>query len=131
MGEAKRRRLAGQVNKPPSKRLLVPQGIGHGERAPDFGIAMWNAGHRTRPIVTYMRMDVVADYGDIREVSGFIQLDEGRFCVTVQTKQTKEKIFAQVVDDSRMVWAHGTLDTEIVTGDSGETYRMLIGGLAA
>src|SRR5690348_14325537 len=124
MGEAKRRRIAGVSAKTKGQRLPIPQGGGLGGPAQDFGIAMWNAGYTDRPIITHMRLDVVVDYGDFREVTGFIYLEEGRFCVTVQTKQTKQEIFAQIDDDNRVVWVHGRLDTEVVTGEGGERYRM-------
>jgi hypothetical protein len=112
MGEAKRRRMAGQM---PRQNF-----------APDFGIAMWHAGHKDALLTAYMRVDTVDEYEDCRELTGHIHQDDRTFSATVRTLQQKDKILA-AKDSAGMAWVIGKLATNISTGDNGERFRALLG----
>jgi hypothetical protein len=97
--------------------------------SPDFGIEMWDAGFRDKPIIIYMKASSVTDYDEFRELTGFLYTDDGSYCVTVRTTQERHEIFQQIDEASHMVWVSGKLSADIDVGNSGERYRVLIGSI--
>jgi hypothetical protein len=95
---------------------------------PDYGVVMWDSGARTTRHYVMFRALAVFDYGQYREVSGPIWLDNGAYTVSVRTAQTKEQIFAKLTPE-KMLWGEGKVSPVLEQGDSGERYRVLLGSV--
>lgn len=96
-------------------------------RRPDYGNTMWRLGwETTKHCLINIRWTSIADYDDFREVTGFIDTDDGTFCLTLRTKQTRAELLKLV---RKFVAATGTLALTEEVGDSGERYRVLIGAI--
>jgi hypothetical protein len=99
---------------------------------PDFGQEQWNLGFRgARITIVNLRVQNVADYGDFREATGFVDVGDDPTpdlrCVTVRTQQTHDEVVAIARRGDTV--AAGTLASTTETGDSGEVYRVLEGRL--
>lgn len=70
---------------------------------------------------------ILHDYSDGCEVSGILDDEDSKFYVTVKTNQPANEVLHRIADYGEYCTFRGTLDTEEVTGDGGEVYRMFVG----
>jgi hypothetical protein len=117
MGEARRRKLTGTEQ---TVRFQMPP-------YPDFGQTMWKKGVRDEKlIVPFVEVKASSDAPDgTTDVHFNLVLDDGCYCGTLNTSQTHADIHALIASEPIVVATLG----DVVTGQGGERYRLLVGRL--
>jgi hypothetical protein len=119
MGEASRR-----------KKAAAAIASAKPDRLPDLGQHLWNAGMKDKPVylVNADCRTVGEAPRDTRDVSFFMNYDNDTYVGTLNTRQTPAQIQRAVALGIPLV-IEGELSKEIVTGQGGEDYRMILGRL--
>ncbi len=95
---------------------------------PDLGETYWRQGFRGELTLANVRYQAAIDYGDFREVSGFVYGDaaDQHLCVTIRTNQALPHVIRLTAAG---VMFKGRLSQCAEQGYSGEVYRAVVGRL--